>query len=132
MMMSTRATATAILLLLAGCARHAPVNASGNWYFFCGGRLTLVQDGKMLSGSGHIPNNPRPTEASPTTIPITVQGKALGDRVFLTLKVGTNTLEDVEFLLAISPKAAFGRNQSNQSSVISDQFSLNERGVRLP
>jgi hypothetical protein len=101
--MKITATAIVAVLVLAGCSRQPTLDVSGKWYFFRGGRLTLVQDGRRISGTGHFPINPRPTEASPTRMPITAHGKVQGERVLLTLEFGTNTLEDVEFLLAISP-----------------------------
>jgi len=102
--MKITATAIIAIVVLAGCSREPSLDVSGNWYFFRGGPLALVQDGRKLSGSGYFPIDNRPTAASPTSMPISVQGEVQGDRVFLTFEVGTTTLENVEFLPAISPK----------------------------
>jgi hypothetical protein len=101
-------TATAILaiLFLAGCARKPSLDVSGKWYFYSGGQFTLVQEGKNISGGGYLDNgNQNPPTPSPE-IAVTAQGKIRGDHILLTLKSGTNTLTDVEFLPTISPKGS--------------------------
>ena len=102
--MKVTATSIVVVLLMAGCARKPTLDVSGEWHFFHGGRFTLVQDGKKLTGSGHILTDNLPTGASDFRIPITAHGKLQGELILLTFECGTNTLRDLQFLPAISPK----------------------------
>ena len=82
------------------------VNISGEWHFFRGGRFTLAQDGKNITGTGYLVTDNLPTATSDPHIPITAQGKIRRERILLTLETGTDTLKDVEFLPSISPKGS--------------------------
>jgi hypothetical protein len=97
-------TAVGAVLLLAGCSSEPTLDVSGEWQFFHGGRFTLVQHGKKLSGSGHILTDNLPAGGSDFRIPLTASGKFHGESIVLTFECGTNTLKNLEFLPAISPK----------------------------
>ena len=89
--MKVTATSIVVILLMAGCARKPTLDVSGEWHFFHGGRFTLVQDGKKLTGSGHILTDNLPTGASDFRIPITAHGKLQGERILLTFECGIST-----------------------------------------